>query len=123
MTATWFKPPYRRFEVTAKPRIQGRRGPFTLIYLGPSLILILQLTQTRAGHNPTSIQLMQSNRGPRPVSLPEPAVHSRGAGMAESDMSVTNVNWKMMRQTDTVRPNPYAVILFCGKQKENVISI
>jgi len=76
----WFKPPHRKSEVTAKPRIQGRRGPFTLIYSGPPLVLILQLTQTRAGQDPTSIQLAQSNRGPRP----EPAVET---AEAESEMT------------------------------------
>lgn len=105
MTAIWFKIAHWRFEGIAKARTERRRGPFTLIYLGPSLINTLQLTQTRAGHDPTSIQLMQSNCGAWPMSPPEPAVHSRGAAMSESDMNVMYVKWKMMRRTHTVYLN------------------
>lgn len=118
MTAIWFKIPHWRFEGTAKARTERRRGHFTLIYLGPSLILTLQLTQTRAGHDPTSIQLMQSNRGARPVSPPEPAVHSRGAGMSESDMNVTYVKWKMMRRTHTVHLNPCCYFILLKTKSE-----
>lgn len=105
ITSIWFKSLNENLKSqTRHIQYRRRRGPFTLIYLGPSLILTLQLTQTRAGHDPTSIQLMQSNRGARPVSPPEPAAHSRGACMSESDMNVTYIKWKMMRQTHTVHP-------------------